>query len=161
MRKALPLAVAILIAVPLVVLIVMWTPRKYAVQGTITRGGKALQWQGDKISLLVIFVPTDRSRHRDLYRCEGDTQTGRYAVEVPAGEYRVSIQMMDPYPTHDLLQFRYALKDSPLIYEITGPRRLDIDLDPPADGARARRQRQKRDDDVQAPPAQDKGDQSH
>jgi hypothetical protein len=82
------------------------------------------------ILLQVIFMPVNRG-HNDLgYRCEGDVATGAYElIDVPAGTYRVSIQQQDPYPTHDLLQFKFDLKNSPIVKEVTQDRQeLNIDL---------------------------------
>jgi hypothetical protein len=112
-----------------VVLILSWTPRKYHVQGTITRDGKPLEWKGEKRVLQIIFAPFDHGpAHRDLYRCVGDPDKGTYALEVPAGKYRVSIQQLDPYPTVDLLSFAYGIGNSDVIRPIAGDCTIDIDL---------------------------------
>ncbi len=106
-----------------------WLPRTYRITGTITRGGQALEWQGENIMLQIIYVPLDRKRDPNLYRCEGDPKTGAYVLEgIPAGSYRVSIQQMDPYPTHDLLNFAYSLKYSDIERAVKGNDKIDIDL---------------------------------
>ncbi len=129
MRKIILLAAAVLLAVLGVTVILNWKPRTYQVTGTITRGGKPLQWKGEKRVLQVIFGPTDRAQDRNVYRCEGDPEEGTYVLEgIPAGKYRVSIQQLDPYPMHDLLNFAYSLKDSPFVYDVAGDCKIDIDL---------------------------------
>jgi hypothetical protein len=102
---------------------------KYRVTGTVTRGGKPLHWEGERVMLLVLFAPLDRAKHREVYRAESNAQAGTYVIAaIPAGTYRVSLQLMDPYPDHDLLRFAYSLKDSPLVYEVDGDKEINIDL---------------------------------
>jgi hypothetical protein len=82
----------------------------------------------DQIMLLMLFVPFDRKSDPNVYRAETGTQAGTYAVTVPAGKYRISLQQMDPVPTHDLLNFKYSIRDSPVVYDVGGPGEFNIDL---------------------------------
>jgi len=129
MRKIILVAVAVLIAVLGVVLIANWTPRKYRVTGTITRDGKSLEWKSKKGVLLVLFAPADRTRDRTVYRYQEDLGEGNYVVEdIPAGKYVISVQQLDPYPTHDLLQFAYNLRNTTFEYEVAGDGEFNINL---------------------------------
>src|SRR5947209_4485205 len=79
---------------------------KYTISGTITRDGKPLEWKGDNGVLDVKFVPLDREADPNVYKADTDRDAGTFTiVGIPPGSYRVSIQQMDPFPTHDLLQF--------------------------------------------------------
>ena len=129
MRK-IYILVGLLILAPCVYLLVVWlNPHKCQVTGTLTKDGKAVEWKHDKHVLQIIFVPVNRTSNPDIYRCEGDPQTGAYSLQnVPAGKYRVSIQLMDPYPTHDQLNFAYGLNNSPLLYEVAADCVIDIDI---------------------------------
>ncbi len=104
---------------------------KHRVLGKVTREGQPLEWKTEaskELSLLVLFVPFDRERDQNIYRADTDFQTGTYAVTVPAGKYRISVQQMDPDPRYDLLGFTYSIKESPIIREVTGPGEMNIDL---------------------------------
>ena len=62
------------------------------------------------VRLNVIFVPVKRTSSSATYLAEGNAMTGGYVVpSIPAGNYRVSIQQMDPYPKQDLLDFTRRL----------------------------------------------------
>ena len=129
MRNVVLLVSAALVAVAVVALASTWTPSTYQVTGVITRDGKPLKWKSDKHVLQIIFVPKKCTRQSGIYRCEGDPKTGEYVLpEIPAGTYRVSIQQLDPYPTHDLLQQAYWLRNSPLFYDVSGDCEINIDL---------------------------------
>jgi hypothetical protein len=131
MRKKIIISViGVLCAVVGGVAVYAWTQRTYLVTGTVTRDGKPLQWKSDNHELRVFFVSTDRERYPDVYKCIGDAKTGDYVIEnVPPGEYLVSVQQTDPYPTHDLLNFAYDLKDSPLRCRV--PEQLPYNIDLP------------------------------
>ena len=104
---------------------------KCDISGTITRGGKPLEWKSDSGVLSVLFVPLDRKADQNVYRAMStDSKTGAYSIQgIPAGSYRVSIQQMDPYPTHDLLNFKFSLKDSAILRDVTRNNDvIDIDL---------------------------------
>jgi hypothetical protein len=106
---------------------------KYPVSGSTTRDGKPLEWKSDEGVLDVKFVPLDRERDRNVYRAETDRTTGTYTiVGIPPGSYRVSIQQMDPYPTHDLLGFALGMRDSPIIRPVAKDKKV-IDIDLPRD----------------------------
>jgi hypothetical protein len=107
-----------------------WVKPTYQVSGKITRDGKALEWKSDAGVLDVKFVPLDRQADDNVYRAETDRETGAYTIpKIPAGSYRVSIQQMDPFPTHDLLGFALSMAESPIIREVTmNDDVIDIDL---------------------------------
>ena len=104
---------------------------KCNISGTITKGGQPLQWKSDSGVLAVLFVPLDRDKDQNVYRAmQTDSKTGAYAITgIPAGSYRVSIQQMDPYPTHDLLGFALGLQNSPILRDVKYNNDvIDIDL---------------------------------
>ena len=103
--------------------------KKCTVTGKITRGGQPLQWKTDEGMLLVIFAPQDRQKNKDIYRAESDSKEGTYTLKaIPSGTYLVSIQLMDPPPLRDELQFAYGLNNSPLEYQVSGDMEINIDL---------------------------------
>jgi len=107
------------------------SPAKHRVTGRVQREGKPLVWKSDESDLIVIFVPLDRDRDKELYRAlETDRKAGTFSIAaVPAGSYRVSIQQQDPRPTHDLLGFAYSIESSPIVYEVSASQtHFDIDL---------------------------------
>lgn len=111
---------------------------KYTITGTVTRGGQPLQWKGDNGVLDVKFVPLDRDADPNVYSAKTDRATSSYTIEgIPAGKYRVSIQQMDPYPTHDLLGFAFSMAESPIFKDVTGDGQ-GIPIDIPADAPRKR-----------------------
>jgi hypothetical protein len=103
---------------------------KYTVSGKVTRDGKELEWKSEAGVLELWFVPMDRERDPKIYRAECDRKTGTYTIGgIPPGSYRVSIQQMDPPPTHDLLGFSLSIKDSPIEREVTkNGEVIDIDI---------------------------------
>jgi hypothetical protein len=103
---------------------------KYSISGKVTRDGKPLEWKGDQGVLDVKFVPLDRERDPNVYKAETDRAAGTYTITgIPRGSYRVSIQQMDPFPTHDLLGFALNMADSPILREVTKEGEvLDIDI---------------------------------
>jgi hypothetical protein len=106
-----------------------WPPSKCRITGTITRDGKPLEWKDNFCYLLVIFASTDRQRHPEIYRFEGDTKDGTYVLtNVPPGEYRVSITQLDEPRFHDQLELAYGLNNSPIVREVKGDGVIDIDL---------------------------------
>jgi hypothetical protein len=106
---------------------------KYKISGSITRDGKPLEWKSDEGVLDVKFVPLDRDRDKNVYRAETDRNTGAYTIAgIPSGSYRVSIQQMDPYPTHDLLGFALSMAESTIIHDVTKEGEV-IDIDLPRD----------------------------
>jgi hypothetical protein len=107
----------------------MYDPR-CSISGTVTRDGKPLEWKTDHGVLLVLFVPLDRERDRNVYRAlKTDARTGQYAIDnIPPGSYRVSIQQQDPDSRYDLLHFTLSIKDSPIIKEVTGDEVIDINI---------------------------------
>jgi hypothetical protein len=69
---------------------------KKNITGTITRDGKPLVWRTEGGSLLVIFVPEDRSKLSPKHADFTDRDTGAYRFdELPAGRYTVAIQQFD------------------------------------------------------------------
>jgi hypothetical protein len=113
---------------------------KYNISGKVTRDGKPLEWKGDNIKLDVKFVPLDRDRDKKVYSAqETDGKAGTYSISgIPPGTYLVSIQQMDPFPTHDLLNFTLDMAKSPLRATVTKDGEV-IDLDIPKDLAKARK----------------------
>jgi hypothetical protein len=106
---------------------------KYEISGNITRDGKPLEWKSDEGVLDVKFVPLDRDRDKNVYRAETDRKAGAYTIAgIPPGSYRVSIQQMDPYPTHDLLGFALSMAESTIIHDVTKEGEV-IDIDLPRD----------------------------
>jgi hypothetical protein len=106
---------------------------QYQISGNITRDGKPLEWKSDEGMLLVIFVPLDRDRDNNVYKAETDRETGAYTiVGIPPGSYRVSIQQMDPAPTHDLLGFALSMAESTIIHDVKKEGEV-IDIDLPRD----------------------------
>lgn len=104
---------------------------KYKITGTITRAGGPLEWKSDQGVLDVKFVPLDRKGDPNVYRAEAtDRKTGAYTITgIPPGSYRVSIQQMDPYPTHDLLGFALSMSDSPILRDVRQHDQvIDIDI---------------------------------
>jgi len=93
---------------------------KYTISGTVTRDGKPLQWKGDEGVLDVKFVPLDREADTNVYAAQTARADGSYTiVAIPPGSYRVSIQQMDPFPTHDLLNFALSMSGSPILRDVT------------------------------------------
>ena len=111
----------------------MYDP-KYNISGTITRDGKPLEWETDHGVLLVLFVPMDRVKDKNVYRAmETDAKTGHYAItNIPPGPYRVSIQQQEPDARYDRLKFKFSIKDSPIERVVTGNDEV-IDIDIPKD----------------------------
>jgi hypothetical protein len=106
---------------------------QYQISGNITRDGKPLEWKSDEGVLDVKFVPLDRDRDKNVYRAETDRQAGAYTIAgIPPGSYRVSIQQMDPFPTHDLLGFALSMAESTIIQDVTKEGEV-IDIDLPRD----------------------------
>jgi hypothetical protein len=103
---------------------------KYAISGTVTRDGKALEWKADNRKLDVKFVPLDRVADDNVYSAETDTDAGTYTIAaIPPGSYRVSIQQMDPFPTHDLLNFALSMSGSTIRRDVTkNGEVIDIDI---------------------------------
>jgi hypothetical protein len=102
---------------------------RYRVTGTVTKGGKPLQWAGENGVLEVAFVNVDRQHDKKVYNAQTDSQTGAYTIpEIPAGTYRVAISQMDPYPIKDLLKVQYGLHNSPLVREVKADGEINIDL---------------------------------
>jgi hypothetical protein len=129
MRKVVFFASGGLSTLVLGILIYLWATQTYRITGTITRDGKPLVWKTDKHELRVWFVPLDRVRHQQFYKCTCDAETGKYIHEgIPAGKYRVAIQQIDPYPKNDLLNYVYSFKDSPLTYTVQGASVKDFDV---------------------------------
>lgn len=103
--------------------------KKYTVTGKVTRGGKPLEWQNEERTLLVLFAPHDRKSDPNIYRAETDSNAGTYTIKaIPSGKYLVSVQLMDPPPTIDALNFSYGLNNSPLEFEVTGNKEFNFDL---------------------------------
>lgn len=130
MRRA-TIYIALLLIAGLSTHLVDWllVKPKYNVSGTITRDGKPLEWKSDEGVLDVKFVPLDRTRDDRVYRAETTTSAGAYTIRIPAGSYRVSMQQLDPYPTHDLLDFALNMKDSFIHRDVTkNDEVIDIDI---------------------------------
>lgn len=70
--------------------------KKYSVSGTVKRDGKPLEWKSEGGHLLVIFIPENREKDRNVYRADTDRETGTYRIAaIPAGKYVVAIQQFD------------------------------------------------------------------
>jgi hypothetical protein len=93
--------------------------RTVSVQGEITRDGKPLPWESDNRVLYVAFVPEDRDADSNLYHAQTDPINNTFHVPaLPTGTYYVSIQMNDPTPLADLLQFAYPLHNKDLKFVV-------------------------------------------
>ena len=113
----------------------LYTPT-HTICGTITRDGQPLVWKSDKGVLDVKFVPLDRDADANVYRAETDLAAGTYTIAgIPPGSYRVSIQQMDPYPTHDLLGFVLSMSGSQIFRDVVKDGEV-IDIDIPKDLSR-------------------------
>jgi hypothetical protein len=131
MRRA-ATCLALLLVIGLTGAYLVWrycTPT-YSVSGTVTRAGKPLEWKSDNGVLDVFFVPRDRESDRNVYKGQTDARTGAYSITgIPAGNYRVSIRQMDPFPTHDLLGFALSFAESPIFRDVTRDGEvIDIDI---------------------------------
>src|SRR5262245_6225971 len=78
--------------------------RRVNISGTITRDNKPLEWQSDRGTLLVVFLPKVRDNTTEVFRANSDRATGRFEIKnIPMGTYIVCIQQHDPDGAHDLL----------------------------------------------------------
>jgi|GEM_PF-2060809 len=103
--------------------------RNCQVTGTVTRGGKLLEWKSDAPELWIRFAAEDPKKDDNVYRAEVDTAKGTYVVpKLPAGKYVVAVQLLDPPPFDDLLSFSYDLPVTPLRCEVNSDRTFDVDL---------------------------------
>lgn len=146
--------------------------RNCQVTGTVTRGGKPLEWKSDAPELWLRFAAEDPKKDDNVYRAEVDTAKGAYVVpKLPVGKYVVAVQLLDPPPFDDLLSFSYDLPVTPLRCEVKADRTFDIDL--PVEPPKTRRggrgpggpggtdrappPREKPDEDKESPPKKDAG----
>lgn len=54
--------------------------------------------------------------------------SGHFEAEVPAGDYRIAVQQLDPYPNVDKLKGQFDQNKTPIKQSIKGGDTLDIDL---------------------------------
>jgi hypothetical protein len=104
---------------------------KYHIVGDITWDGKKPVWVNEERYLNVVFSPVtpDEDDPTVVYPAKTDTEAFTYELPaIPAGNYIVMVQLLDPPPGKDQLGFSYDLGISPLRFEVTGNGRIDIDL---------------------------------
>ncbi|HJZ54478.1 MAG TPA: hypothetical protein VKE74_05945 [Gemmataceae bacterium] len=102
--------------------------RKYAISGTVTRGGEKLTWPNGGM-LLVIYIPENRERDTNLYSAETDIATSTYKIAgIPPGKYTVAVQQFDP-KFMDALGGVYDPGHTDIVQEVTQDGQvIDIDL---------------------------------
>jgi hypothetical protein len=105
---------------------------KSNITGTVTRDGKPLVWKSEEGTLLVLFVPEDRTRFSPKHADFTDPATGAYRfAELPAGKYTVAIQMFDE-KYNDALNKHFDAYRTTIQCEVTEDNQV-IDIDLPKD----------------------------
>jgi hypothetical protein len=105
---------------------------KKNITGTVTRDGKPLVWPKEGGSLLVIFVPEDRSKFSPKHADFTDRDTGEFRFdELPAGRYTVAIQQFDERYM-DALNKQYDPYRTTIECEVTDDNQV-INIDLPKD----------------------------
>ena len=111
-RSAALLLAWVVLAIPLV----GCSASKIKVHGKVTENGKLFTDENTLISLT--FVP-DETPIQQTYPAKFTHATGTYEVEVPAGKYRVSVQVG--------IAMKRPPQASP-VYEINAPKELDVEI---------------------------------
>jgi hypothetical protein len=107
-------------------------PRKVTVNGKVTRGGQAVTASNQGMVMLILVPQVAEGEHYTTYPANYNKEDGTFTIaNVPVGKYRVELQILDPYPSNDLLKGAFSGATSPLVREITGDGPLEIDLDKP------------------------------
>ncbi|QDU77969.1 hypothetical protein Pan97_50480 [Bremerella volcania] len=97
------------------------------VKGSVTKGGEALQVssQGD---IQIHFIQEENGKMTGQTYMTSIDPSGHFEAEVPAGEYRISVQQLDPYPNVDKLKGQFSQAKTPIKQSIKGGDTIDIDL---------------------------------
>lgn len=124
------------------------TPVKYAIKGTVTRGGEKLTWP-DGGHFMVIFFPEDRQKNPEVYSAQTDLATSTYTIAaIPAGKYAVAVQQFDT-KFMDALNAAYDPSKTKLVYEVAPQDGQTIDIDLPAGDANHPRRRNRQENPEQ------------
>ncbi|WP_146115657.1 MULTISPECIES: DUF3823 domain-containing protein [Pirellulaceae] len=97
------------------------------VTGSVTKGGQALQVseQGD---IQIHFIQEENGTMTGQTFMASIDPSGHFEAEVPAGDYRIAVQQLDPYPNVDKLKGQFDQNKTPIKQSIKGGDTLDIDL---------------------------------
>lgn len=97
------------------------------VKGSVTQDGQALQVseQGD---VQIHFIQEENGKMTGQTYMASIDPSGQFEAEVPAGDYRIAVQQLDPYPNVDKLKGKFDQNKTPIKQSIKPGDTLDIDL---------------------------------
>jgi hypothetical protein len=110
-------------------------PKLVPVNGKLTNGGKS-PLPDPKGGLTIVFLPTDPNAKKATYPAtpfnqddNSFTVPGPDGKGIPAGKYKVTINMMVPgsSPVADKINEKYTAEKTPIEIDVTGEP-VDIDL---------------------------------
>jgi len=105
----------------------------YRVTGKLTKGGAPIKVSEKGLIQMAFIEESDKQAVNPFpvsVNKDGTFEVnGRAELKgPPAGKYRVSVELIDPYPGTDKFQGKYSKQNSPIIKEVTGNQELTVDL---------------------------------
>ncbi|GAA4432361.1 hypothetical protein [Bremerella cremea] len=97
------------------------------VSGTLSNGGESLQ-VSDQGDLQIHFIQEQGGTLTGQTFMTSVDSSGHFEAEVPAGEYRIAVQQLDPYPNVDKLKGKFSQNKTPIKQSIQPGDKLEIDL---------------------------------
>lgn len=97
------------------------------VKGSVTKGGEALQVSGQG-DIQIHFIQEENGKMTGQTFMASVDSTGHFEAEVPAGDYRIAVQQLDPYPDVDKLKGKFSQNKTPIKQSVKAGDTLDIDL---------------------------------
>jgi hypothetical protein len=98
-----------------------------SVKGKFTQNGVILNLKKSAV-LQIIFYPSDANQ-KVSYPADFDRDTCEYVISnIPNGEYKVGLALLDPYPNNDKYNNEFSLAKSTILCKVDGITEFDINI---------------------------------
>lgn len=102
------------------------------VNGRVVKDGKPLKLSAKGMVVLALY-PENSKDAKSQFPAETKpdgtfTVVGPDRKGIPAGKYRVAVQVFDPYPNTEILGGKYTVDKSTIVKDVNGTDELTIDV---------------------------------